>query len=185
MRGSVRSMMLAALLAGLTAVCARLAFNLPFTTVPFTLQVLAVLLAGALLGPRWGAVSQLVYLLLGAVGLPVFAHGTGGLAPLAGPTAGYLWSYPVAALAVGALARPERAPGLVRTAAAMLAGLVIIYLGGAGWAVAVMGLGAGKVFSGWVLPFIPFDLFKVAAGAMVAQGVTRALVHSGVLTPRA
>lgn len=171
MRTSTRSLAMVALFAALTAVSAQLSFALPFTAVPFTLQVLAVLLAGALLGPGWGALAMGVYLLLGAVGLPVFAQGQAGLGVLVGPTGGYLWSYPLAAAVVGGLTRG----GLLRTALAMLAGLAVIYAGGAGWAILVIGKAAGVVLTGWVLPFIPYDLAKVFLAAAVADRVRAAL----------
>jgi biotin transport system substrate-specific component len=88
---TTRDLALVALFAALTAVCAQIALTLPLVTgVPFTLQVFAVLASGAILGARRGFLSQVVYLLLGAVGLPVFARMHGGLGALAGPTGGYL-----------------------------------------------------------------------------------------------
>src|SRR5438067_8796539 len=85
------------------ALCAQVSFHLPFTPVPITLQTLGVLLTGAALGSRRGALAMLVYLAEGAAGLPVFAGGSGGLIHLLGFTAGYLWSYPIAAFVVGLL----------------------------------------------------------------------------------
>lgn len=189
MQTPVRNLVLAALFAALTAVAAQLSFRLPFTPVPFTLQVLAVFLAGLLLGARWGAVAMAVYLLLGAVGLPVFAGGGAGLARLVGPTAGYLWSYPIAAAVAGYLARRSVAgiqgPGAgvaragrgqaLRFFLATVPALAVIYAGGAGWALLVAGKPAGVVLAQWVLPFIPYDLVKGALAAAVAAGVARAL----------
>ncbi len=176
----LRNMLLAALFAALIAVVAQFRFFLPAVpNVPVTLQVLVVCLAGGLLGPLWGAVSMLVYLLLGAVGLPVFAGGSGGLQVLVGLTAGYLWSYPLAAALIGLVAPSHRAPGLARSGVAMLLGLMVIYLGGAGWAVLVGGKALGVVVSGWVLPFIPLDLVKAGLAASAATAINRALVGQG------
>ena len=101
-----------ALMAALTAVGAQISIPLPFTPVPFTLQVPMVVLSGLLLGVRYGALSQVVYLLLGAIGLPVFAKFSAGLGIILGPTGGYLVSYPfaaaVAGLAAGAVAHAAR-----------------------------------------------------------------------------
>jgi biotin transport system substrate-specific component len=175
----LQNLVLAAVMAALVAAVAPIRLFLPgLPTVPVTLQVLVVLLAGGLLRPAWAAAAMGLYLLLGAVGLPVFAGANGGLQVLVGPTAGYLWSYPLAAAVVGAAAR--RGAGLVRTGLAMLAGLGVIYLGGAGWALAVGGKGLAAVMSGWVLPFIPFDLLKVALAAGAATAVNRALAQAGV-----
>jgi biotin transport system substrate-specific component len=114
-----------ALMAALAAVGAQIAIPLPFSPVPFTLQVPAVILSGLLLGSRHGALSQIVYLLLGAAGAPVFAQFSGGFAHLVGPTGGYLLSYPLAAavagLAAGAVANAPRPRAL---GTSLLAGVV-------------------------------------------------------------
>jgi len=99
--------------------------TIPQQPVPFTLQTFFVLLAGALLGMRTGAMSQAIYLLAGLCGLPVFAGFGFGLARLIGPTGGYLLAFPLAAFAVGYLAG-ERA-GFIRYLLAMTAGLLIIF----------------------------------------------------------
>ena len=176
----LRNLVLAAVMAALIAAVAPVRFFLPgVPAVPVTLQVLVVLLAGGLLRPAWGAAAMGLYLLLGAGGLPVFAGGSAGLQVLAGPTAGYLWSYPLAAAVVGALA--PAGTGFGRLAGAMLAGLAVIYAGGAGWAWLIGGQGLAAVLTGWVLPFVPFDLAKVAAAAVGAAAVRRALARTGLL----
>lgn len=176
----LRNMLLSALMAALISAVAPVRLFLPaLSAVPVTLQVLVVFLAGGLLGPFWGATSLGLYLLLGAVGLPVFAGGTAGLQVLVGTTGGYLWSWPVAAALIGAIAPAWRAPGLLRTGMAMLVALVVIYLGGAGWAVLLGGKAMGVVVSGWVLPFIPFDLVKLGLAAAAATAINRALVNQG------
>lgn len=179
---AVRKLVLAGVFAALTGVAAQMSFVLPITGVPFTMQVFAVLLSGALLGPRWGAVAQGVYLLLGLVGVPVFARFSAGLPVLLGPTGGYLFSYPVAAFLVGLLANPEQRPALGRTAAAMAAGLAVIYAGGAGWAILMVGVAAGKVWAQWVLPFLAYDLFKVGVAAWLARRILAALGATGLST---
>lgn len=177
---SLRDLILAALFAGLTGVVAQIRFFLPgIPTVPVTLQVLAILLAGGLLGRTWGAISMLLYLLLGAAGLPVFAGGTAGVGVLLGPTGGYLLSAPAAAWIVGLLAPCSRSQTYWRTALAMLAGLCVVYLGGAGWAMLVGGHGLAAVVSGWILPFVPLDLVKVVAAAALSTAVTQALAAQG------
>src|SRR5213076_1029493 len=103
--------------AALVAIAAQIAIPLPGTPVPMTLQPLAVLLVGALLGPSLGAGSMILYLALGAAGLPVFTpYGLPGLARLVGPTGGYLLAYPVAAFAVGKIAGDgRRVPRIARS----------------------------------------------------------------------
>lgn len=139
----------------LTALGARVAVPLPGTPVPFTFQVVAVLLAGWLLGPRLAAASQAAYLAAGAAGLPVFAAG-GGLAYLLGPTGGYLLAYPAAAAVVGLAV--SRDAGWLRQAAGLLGGVAVIHAGGAAWLAVVAGH-EGVVAAG-VLPFLGVDGVK-------------------------
>ncbi|MCS7171978.1 MAG: biotin transporter BioY [Armatimonadetes bacterium] len=170
-----RTLALAALGAALTAICAQLSFTLPFvTSVPFTLQVFAVLLMGAVLGARTGALAELLYLLLGAAGIPVFAHFRAGLQVLVGPTGGYLWSYPLAALLVGwAADRAMDRQGFVRNVAAgMVAAIACIY------ALGVVGLVLSGAVPTWthavrigVVPFVWFDLLKAVMALLVAERI--------------
>jgi biotin transport system substrate-specific component len=154
--------------AAATACGAKVALPIPGTPVPFTFQPLFVLLAGALLGARLGAVSQALYLAAGAVGLPVFAAGA-GLAYLLGPTGGYLMAYPVAAFLAGLGGR-----GTLRTLGALLAGLVAIYAGGLAW-LSLLGMVDVAVALG-LRPFLLADLVKVLLVLLVAGRLrTRAL----------
>ena len=99
----VRPFARAALLAALTGVAAQIAIPIPVSPVPVTLQVLIVFLAGLYLGPIWGPVSMGLYLGAGAAGAPVFANANAGLGILMGQSAGFLWSYPIAAGLIGLL----------------------------------------------------------------------------------
>lgn len=172
---TARDLALCAALAAVTAVCAQLSVALPgISSVPFTLQVFAVVLAGASLGARRGFLSQLIYLLLGAVGLPVFAQLRGGLSVLVGPTAGYLWAFPLAAAVAGAAAGPPergRTPAVRLVLGAVLA-LVPVYVLGALWLVAsgVVPDPARAAQVG-VLPFVAPDLVKAVLAAAVASRV--------------
>ncbi len=152
-----------ALFAALTAGAARIAVPLPGTAVPFTLQVVPVLLAGLLLGPRLGAASQALYVGAGVVGLPVFAAG-GGAAYLLGPTGGYLLAFPVAAAAVGLIAWSGR--GVLRLAAAGLVGLAVIHLGGAAWLATAAG--PSEAVRLGVLPFLVGDALKLGLAVVIA-----------------
>ena len=107
-RSKLKGMVFAALFAALTGAVAWFKIPLPFTPVPITLQTLMVLLSGAMLGPIYGALSMVIYLLLGAIGLPVFAGGSSGVGALLGPTGGYLLSYPVAAFVIGLIAKKDK-----------------------------------------------------------------------------
>lgn len=175
---TARDLALCAVLAALTAVCAQLSVTLPWvSSVPFTLQVFAVVLAGASLGARLGFVSQLLYLLLGAAGLPVFAQLRGGLSVLVGPTAGYLWAFPVAAALAGWAAGPmgSRPAGGGRLVAGAVLAVVPVYALGALW-LSISGVAPGlrAAVQVGVLPFVVPDLVKAALASLVAVRVRAA-----------
>lgn len=158
-------MVYAALLAALTAVGAYIA--VPIGPVPIVLQNLFVLLAGLLLGSRWGLASMAVYVLAGAVGLPVFASGAGGLGVLAGPTGGYLIGFVAAAFVVGLIVEKTGAKRLWDVTA-MIVGSLIIYLPGVIWLKVVTGMTWKAAMAAGVLPFLIGDALKIAVAAAIA-----------------
>ena len=167
---NVRRVIAVAAFAVATALGAQVWVPLPFTPVPMTLQTLFVILAGALLGPRLGAASQLAYLGMGVAGLPVFAGAGLGIAHLFGPTGGYLLAFPVTAWVAGWVARPsgrQDVRELARLFAGLLAASLIILVGGAAWLAALTGDLAGAVALG-LLPFLLGDVVKVGLAALVA-----------------
>jgi biotin transport system substrate-specific component len=154
------------------ALAAQVAVPLPYTPVPLTLQPLAVLVVGGVLGARLGAAALVFYLALGALGLPVFTPGgLPGAARFLGPTGGYLLSYPVAAAVAGALAA-ARVPALpvARALLASAAGMVVIHLGGSGQLAILTGDIAAATRVGLV-PFLTGDLVKVGLAALVIVGL--------------
>jgi biotin transport system substrate-specific component len=161
-----------------TAVCARIAFHLWYTPVPITLQVLGVILSGLVLGSRWGAISQIQYLMLGAMGVPVFAGGIGGPAAFVGPTGGYLLGFVAGAYLAGLVFEKLRNRTTAAAFIAGAAGIFGVYLLGASWLGAWLGCFAGKGLGGgvsgaWfggVVPFIGIDLLKAAAASGLAVG---------------
>jgi biotin transport system substrate-specific component len=158
-----------AILAGalLVGLAAQFAVALPGTPVPLTLQVPAVLLVAALLGPRAGAASMVIHLALGAAGLPLFAPvGAPGFARLLGPTGGYLLAYPLAAVLTGHIVRDARS--WPRLAAGLLAGLAAIYAGGT----AQLAVLTGDPGAAWRLgsqPFFLMDLVKLLVVALLLR----------------
>jgi len=148
----------------LTAAAAQVVVPLPFTPVPLTGQTFAVLLTGALLGPRLGALAMLAYLAEGAAGLPFFRGGAGGPAHLMGPTAGYLFAFPAAAFVTGLLAERGWDRRFLSAAAAMALGSLVILAGGWAWLALLTGKGA-EAFRLGVAPFLVGDLIKIALAA--------------------
>ena len=147
------------------ALCAQIAFHLPFTPVPVTLQTLAVLLTGAALGSKRGGLAMIAYLVEGAAGLPVFENGTGGLVHLVGVTGGYLWAFPIAAFVVGLLCERGLDRRILTSALAMLPGTLIIYAIGVSWLAIALHISFGKALTFGMLPFIPGDLLKLVIAA--------------------
>ncbi|HYY56339.1 MAG TPA: biotin transporter BioY [Pyrinomonadaceae bacterium] len=149
----------------LTALSAQFVIPLPWTPVPVTGQTFVVLLAGALLGSRLGALAMIAYLIEGATGLPFFRAGGGGLSYLiVSPTTGYLLSYPLAAFVVGRLAERGWDRRYLSAAAAMTIGSALILL--TGWAWLSLWFKSGSdAFRAGVLPFLPGDAVKVALAA--------------------
>lgn len=169
----------------LTAAAAQVSIPVPFSPVPFTLQPMVVLLGGLALGSRLGATSQVLYLLAGVVGLPVFAASATlppGPLRLLGPTGGYLMVYPLAAFLVGYLAERGFGRRYLTAVLAMLAGLMVIYAAGATWlglfarvAGADAAIGVRAALATSVYPFVIPDLLKLAAAAGVLPTVWRIL----------
>ncbi len=158
-----------ALFAAATALSARL--EIPHEPVPYTLQTLVVLLSGAFLGARNGALSQLLYLAAGIAGAPVFAGGAFGVARLLGPTGGYLLAFPAAAALTGFLIR--RHASLVWSLISMFAGLLVIFTSGTAQLYAVYFHDIRAAISSGFLIFSWWDVLKLAAGAMSYHEVAK------------
>jgi len=163
-----------ALFAALTAAGAVAAVPLGFSPVPITLQTLAVLMAGVLLGPYAGASSQLLYLGLGIIGLPIFALGGGGFPWVFGPTGGFLMAFPVAAAVTGWVAGKDRT--WTRVALGVLAGTVTIFALGAAWMATITDWSGQQVFLMAVQPFLIGAVIKGG----IAIVVTRLIVSKGL-----
>jgi biotin transport system substrate-specific component len=159
-----------ALLASAISALAFVHFPLPFSPVPLSGQSFGVMLAGALLGPRRGPLAVLAYLLLGLMGLPVFAGGQAGPGVLVGPTGGYLWGFVAGAWVVGHLADAQAERAAWRTLAGLvLGGIVVVYALGVAQLSFIAGLSLTKALAVGVLPFLPGDLVKAAAAAALVR----------------
>jgi len=149
----------------LTALAAQIV--IPVGPIPFTGQTFAVLLTGALLGSRLGAITMIVYLLEGSSGLPFFVSGSGGFWHLMGPTAGYLLAFPAAAFITGAFAEQGWDRRFLTAAAAMATGWIVIMLAGWLWFSLVMRTSPVLTLFDAVLKFVPGDLIKICLAAAV------------------
>lgn len=152
----------------LTALSAQIRFHIPGTPVPVTGQTFAVLLAGAALGSKAGAGSQLIYWLMGAIGLPVFAQQSGGWEAATGATFGYLFGFVAAAWVVGALAERGNDRTVRRAIPEFLAGNLVIYAFGIPWLMysipSIETVGAALTVG--FVPFIAFDLIKITLAGL-------------------
>lgn len=146
----------------LVAVAAQVAVPVPFSPVPMTLQPLAVLLVGGLLGAGGGLAALTTYLALGLLGLPVFAGGSSGVVHLLGPTGGYLLAFPLAAALTGALT--SRDAGVLRTLLACAVAMAVIHAGGVAQ-LALLGGSPAAAFRVGFVPFLTGDLVKVGLAA--------------------
>ena len=162
---ATRSAGLAIVFSLFIAACAQ--FSIQIGPVPITGQSFAVLLTGALLGPRLGAAAVIAYLIEGALGLPFFAGGGAGLLRFFGPTGGYLVAFPAAAFVTGAFSEhgwDKRYPTAV---AAMAIGSIIILLGGMAWFAVLTNTPPVAAFKIAVLPFLVGDVIKIILAAAV------------------
>lgn len=176
MKNKTRMMILAALFAALTAVGAFIRF--PLGTMSVTLQFMFTAMAGVLLGAKWGAVSQTVYVVLGLVGLPVFTMG-GGIGYVMQPSFGFLLGLIPTAWVIGCLTEKEN--GHWRIALACLAGLAVLYLIGLPYMYLIMKLYLHKSITVWtavkagMLVYLPGDAIKIALTVLLYKPLRRAI----------
>ncbi|MCD6449535.1 MAG: biotin transporter BioY [Thermotogaceae bacterium] len=137
---------------------------IPAGSVPITLQVLFVLISGLILKEKYGFIAQLSYVLMGLMGLPVFAGFKGGIVHVIGPTGGYIASFPIAAWIVGRISKNRN---FIKYSIASVTGVIIIYIFGAAWLGIYTGSFKTALFAG-VIPFIPWDILKAVIASYVA-----------------
>ena len=185
-----RRLTLCAVMAAVMCVLAPI--SVPIGPISITGGTLAIYLAACLLGGRWGAVTTLVYLLLGFVGLPVFSNYMGGAERLLGPTGGYLVGYlPMMLIAGGVVeltlarfrekGRAGTAPALFLQFLGMLLATTVLYAFGTAWYCVQAGVGLEKALAACVFPFIPFDQVKMASALLVGVPVRRGLERARLL----
>ena len=179
MKLTTKNIVVCAMFAALTCAVAPISIPLP-GGVPITLQQVSVMLAGLLLGAKLGAMSEVIYLLLGAFGLPVFAGFSGGLAKIVGPSGGFLVGYPFLAAICGYIywkwgRQKSGAAKCAAMAAGMLLGNVVLYILGLGWFMHVTGNNLQQAMVLCMLPFIPGDILKMVVVGVLVPQLERAL----------
>lgn len=164
---------LCALFAALTAVCTFINIPLPFTPIPINLATLSVFLSGGLLGPKYGPLSQVVYILVGSIGMPVFSNYQGGIGVLAGPTGGYLVGYVVAAFIIGLVLERSLKPdennkkNIMWIILACGTGMLAYFTLGTIWFMFITGTGLWAALLSCVIPFLAGDALKIAAATFL------------------
>mgnify|MGYP002628209235 FL=1 len=178
-RAIVRDALLVVGFALLTAAAAQIEIQLGFTPVPLTGQTFAVLLSGAVLGMRRGALSQSVYWMAGLTGLPFYSGGAGGWKSGTGATLGYLVGFIVAAGAIGYLAEKKQDRNFATSLPAMLLGSTLIYTCGAAWLTTYLNIGFAtgetNAIALGVAPFLVGDVIKALLAAACTTGVWAAI----------
>ncbi|HEX3017261.1 MAG TPA: biotin transporter BioY [Caproicibacter sp.] len=163
-RKSTFQLVVIAMFAALTAVLAQ--FSVPIGPVPICLSTLGVYLAGGILGAAGGTVSIIVYVLLGAAGLPVFAGFSGGFHVIAGPTGGYIFGFVACAWIIGILSR-RFGRKLLPLVFSMILGTAVCYILGTAWFMFVTKRGLMESLALCVIPFLIGDAAKIALSAAV------------------
>lgn len=169
----LRDLILVAFFAALTAIGALISVPLPGDLVPIVLSNMFAILAGAMLGKWLGPLSQIVYIFIGVIGIPVFAGSIkAGPGALAGPTGGYIIGFVVASFLTGFLVeRLVRAPDVLRFSLSMTAGAAVIYVFGVPWLSQVAGLNMQLAMVKGLYPFLPGDILKVIVGTMLCRSL--------------
>lgn len=182
---NTRGMILTALFAALTAVGAFI--SIPVGPVPITMQVLFTILAGIMLGAKVGAMSQLIYVLLGLIGLPIFADRTGGLSHVISPSFGYLIGFIISAFVMGKIVEHMEKVTFIKIFVTCILGIIIIYLIGIPYLYIILKNVLVKEITfqyamkiGFVV-FIPGDLLKAIIASLLAVKMIPILRRQGIL----
>jgi len=189
---SVKELCIAAIFTAITAVLAQIAIPLPFTPIPVSFGMIAVYLAGMYLTPRGAAFSQIVYLLLGAVGAPVFAGFQGGLGHIIGPTGGCLFAYPIMAVVISlTLNKPgklwavngrKRIIPYIKASVVLFAALSIEYLFGSLWLSITAKTPFLSSLSVMIATFLLLDIIKIIATVFVFLPVRERFIKAHILS---
>ena len=168
-RQTLRKLILTALFAAIISIASPI--YIPIGTIPVTLSVFAIFLSGSILPPVYAISSTLVYIALGAVGLPIFSNFEGGIGKLVGYTGGFIWSYPLMALIIALSVRLFGKRNILSLSLGMLAALAVCYTMGTAWYGHLAGVSFEVGLKACVYPFIGFDIAKAAAAIALTLGL--------------
>lgn len=179
MKLNTKELIICAMFASITAILAQIAMPLPFSTVPFTMQVFAVTIGGVILGAKKGFITQVIYILLGAIGMPVFTQMSGGAGIIFGYTGGFIMAFPIMALLIGYISEKYNNIGAIMIS--MILALAIDYTIGTLWYSFVAGVGFMEGFMLCVAPFILVDLVKVGLATTIGINIKKRIKREAFL----
>lgn len=179
-RFTLKEITLIGIFTALTCILAQISIPIPFSPVPITLQVFAVCISAVILGKKLGTMSQIIYVLLGAMGVPVLANFSGGLDKILGPTGGFILSFPIMAFIIGSFV--ERKQSFFNTFISLIISLLICYIIGTLQLSFIMKLDIEKALSLAVIPFIPLDIAKILAAAVLGLNIRSKLIKENLLS---
>ncbi|MCR4435276.1 MAG: biotin transporter BioY [Clostridiales bacterium] len=181
MKLSTKQMIVIGLFTAITAIFSQISLKIPLSPVPVTLQTLAVFLSAIILGSKCGMLSQIVYILIGAAGVPVFSNFESGIGVLFGYKGGFLISFPIMAYVMGLILEKRKRFTPFAIVPALTAGMAVCYTIGAFWLALVLKTSAVKAVTAAVIPFIPFDLVKIIIAAILGYQVRNSLIKTNLL----
>lgn len=176
---SIKDLSVIATFTALTAVMSQISIPLPFSPVPMTFQIFAIFLSAIILGSRLATLSQIIYIMLGAIGVPVFSHFSGGLQSLVGPTGGFIISFPIVSFIVGKGLEKDRVPFSV--VFSLLFSLLLCYSFGVLQLSFVIKISMKKAIMIGAVPYIPLDLVKIFIAYLIGTKVKISLIKSNLL----
>lgn len=169
MKLSTKEIIVCGLFASIAAVLSQVSIPIPFTNVPLTMQIFAIMLTGMILGPKLGFISQIIYVSLGIIGMPVYAQMSGGIGIVLGHTGGFILSFPIVALIVGYFTRKYN--NSVGIYSGMMIGLICSYVIGTIQFCIITKMSFASGLMACVIPFIPLDIVKIILVYIVGKSI--------------
>lgn len=185
MKMNIKKLIIISIFTALMCVLSQVSISIPFSPVPITMQILCVCLASVVLGKKAGTLSQVIYILLGLCGFPVFAGFKSGINAILGPTGGYIVSFPFVAFLTGYIIENiEKHRPLTRLSIgmAMAAGLFVCYFTGTFWLALSLNLGLVKALALGVGWYLPFDILKIIISSFLGYEIRHALIKAKLIS---